>query len=460
MSKNEDAKLSAPVLRANENIPEKFQAARTKLARSRPYINRPLWAMPVFVTEAALGPSGEPTLGVDRWWRLYAHPNYIDLCTVDQLGTTLYHEIGHLLQDYAARADHICTSMFERAIANIAGDMSINGPMIKERDSAEKKPHAMAIEFPKDYGVTPKDAQKFGCPKPLPDGWTMESYFDEIMKHLPKQNGGQGQGKGKGKGTPIKGPDCGSGADGMPRPYELPGPEPGKKKREDNDGLSPAEQELVRQGVAQDIIEHAKQHGRGTVPAHLLVWAEERFDPRVPWERVLRALVRRCLGAETLGHKVPSFKRPSRRIAVLRNVLLPTRWTPSPIVDVTIDTSGSMGADKRLAKALSEVDGLLTQVNAKVFVRSCDAAATAAKRSMKRLNSSQLVGGGGTDMRIGIQAGVEAQPRPHLLVCVSDGETPWPDREPPMPLVIILVGDKDAMRNVPSWAHTVFVDTE
>ena len=37
--------------KANEGIPEEFQAARIKLGRARPYIQRALWSVPVFMTE-------------------------------------------------------------------------------------------------------------------------------------------------------------------------------------------------------------------------------------------------------------------------------------------------------------------------------------------------------------------------------------------------------------------------
>ena len=430
--------------KANENLPESFQAARIKLSRARPYIQRALWTIPVFMTEDAVEPgAGQPTMGVDRWWRLYVHPEYVEKCDVDQLATTLYHEIGHLLNGHAERADAHDVGL-NHAIWNIAGDMALNSAIMKE---AKDLPQGgLALKFPSGYGVLPKDAVKMGCPKPLPDDWTTEAYFDELCKHAKK----------------VKvSCSCGSGADGKPQPYEQPGNAGGKKKgdpKDAGDGLTPAEQELVKQAVARAVVEYAKAKGRGTVPAHLLIWAEERFDPKVPWDRMLRALVRRALGAEVLGHQTPSFKRPSRRVAALKGVLLPTRWKPQPIVKGVIDTSGSMSADKRLAKALTELDSLLRQQSAKVYLLSCDAAASTAKRVMKSTANMRLEGGGGTDMRVGIEAVMEQRPYPHLVVVVSDGETPWPNAPLSVPLVIVLVGDKSAQSAVPSWAHTVFVD--
>lgn len=427
-------------MKANENIPEILQAARMKLAQARPYIQRALWSVPVFIDDKVVDPSGAPTLGVDKWWRLYANPAYMEQCTVDELATTVYHEIDHLLHAHAERSD-IHGVGLNHAVWNLAGDMAINDGIMQEQASIPTP--SLTFKFPKNYGVLPKDAVKMGCPKPLPSGWTTEAYYDELCKHAKKV---------------TVSCECGSGSGGAKGSYELDGP--GKDGKDGNQGLTPAQQEMVRQIVAREVVEHAKAKGRGTVPAGLLVWAEERVDPQVPWERVLASLIRRCIGAEVLGHQTPSFKRPHRRSAVLSKILLPTRWKPTPIVDVTIDTSGSMHGDKRFIKALTEVDALLNRSAAKVYVRSCDAAVTAAKKAMKSIRPEQMVGGGGTDMRIGVAAALEAKPRPHLIVVVTDGETPWPVEETAIPLVIVLVGSKGAKKETPSWAHTVYVGEE
>ena len=438
--------------KVNEGIPEEFQAARIKLGRARPYIQRALWAVPVFMTEDCVVPGANPpmpAIGVDKWWRMYVHPEYAKLCTIDQLATTIYHEVvGHLLSNHAERADAHGVGL-NTIIWNIAGDMAINANIVREAKEATTNTSntTLKMEFPKDYGVLPKDAVKLGCPKPLPDDWTAEAYYDELCKRAKKVT------------VCVS---CGSGADGQTKPYELPGGGGQAKKddkRDGSEGLSPAEQELVKQAVARDVVEHAKAKGRGTVPAHLLVWAEDRFDPRVPWDKVLRTLIRRCLGAEVLGNQTASFKRPSRRVASLRGVLLPTHWKPEPRIACIADPSGSMGCDGRLAKALTEIDALVSRQGAKVFFGACDAAATQLKRiNAKKIAPELLVGGGGTDMRVGIDAMLEMKPPPHLIIVVSDGETPWPDAPTPIPLVIVLVGDESVKQAAPAWAHTVFVD--
>jgi len=39
-----------------------------------------------------------------------------------------------------------------------------------------------------------------------------------------------------------------------------------------------------------------------------------------------------------------------------------------------------------------------------------------------------------------VPAAMELKPRPHAIVVFTDGETPWPDAKPQVPLVICLVG--------------------
>ena len=59
-------------------------------------------------------------------------------------------------------------------------------------------------------------------------------------------------------------------------------------------------------------------------------------------------------------------------------------------------------------------------------------------------------------------AAMELKPRPHAIVVFTDGETPWPDAKPQVPLVICLVGDGSVRtaKRVPDWAVTIAVDDD
>ncbi len=66
-----------------------------------------------------------------------------------------------------------------------------------------------------------------------------------------------------------------------------------------------------------------------------------------------------------------------------------------------------------------------------------------------------LTGGGGTDMRRGIDQALAARPRPDLVVVLTDGETPWPARDPGTPIVVALLEEPHVPP--PSWARVVHV---
>ncbi|WP_262402208.1 VWA-like domain-containing protein [Actinomadura sp. CNU-125] len=119
-----------------------------------------------------------------------------------------------------------------------------------------------------------------------------------------------------------------------------------------------------------------------------------------------------------------------------------------------IDTSGSMGEDD-LAAALAEVTGVLREVGVRgnrVAVLACDADV----RAVRRVSSAEQVelgGGGGTDMRVGIERALAGRDRPQVVIVLTDGYTPWPHEAPSCRVIAALVGTDPPAP--PSWIETV-----
>jgi predicted metal-dependent peptidase len=67
--------------------------------------------------------------------------------------------------------------------------------------------------------------------------------------------------------------------------------------------------------------------------------------------------------------------------------------------------------------------------------------------------SLKLSGGGGTDMRIGIDAAQKLRPRLDVLVVFTDGETPWPAS--PSPFKLIVVYSQGNPVTGPEWAVNI-----
>ena len=239
--------------------------------------------------------------------------------------------------------------------------------------------------------------------------------------------------------------DCGSGADGMPRPWDAGG----------GPRLAPGQARLLARQVAQDCIRHGRE--AGNVPAGLLRWAEEILEPSVNWRKELAAELRRAV-ADTAGAVDYSYRRPSRRASAAGSVVLPALRRPVPDVAVVCDTSGSM-TDELLAMTLAEVEGLLRSLGVirQLRVLACDAAAGPAQR-VTSARQVELTGGGGTDMGAGIAAAVALRPRPAITVVLTDGFTPWPAQAPKGTRVLIaLLGDRAP--EAPFWARAVRVPT-
>jgi predicted metal-dependent peptidase len=397
-----------------KNLP----AARLWAATRFPYLATAIFA--VQVSAAA----GIGTVAVDDRWRLRADPELVAGWTAAQFGSVLVHHASHILRQHSERAPaDAALSGGARAWLD-AADAEINDDLI-----------AAGLDLP-GHPVVPAD---FGAP----EGRLAEEYFG--MLEQTEVLGGAGRGEDESRLDERV--DCGSGADGQPRPWDGGGGDL-------EGGLDSWEADLVRCQVAQDVLRHAQQEG--TVPGGLARWAADVLSPKVDWRRLLAAEVRRAV-ADVAGAVDYSYRRPARRAAAAAPVVLPALRRPVPEVAVVCDTSGSMTEDLLVA-ALAEVAGLLGSLGLarQVRVLACDAAAGPAQR-VSSARQVRLTGGGGTDMGAGIAAAYALRPRPAVTVVLTDGYTPWPPHAPKgMRVVAALLGD--TARDAPGWARSVRVD--
>jgi predicted metal-dependent peptidase len=363
--------------------------------------------------------AGSGTVSVDENWRMRADPDLVAGWTAAQLGSVLVHHVCHLLRIHGERAQVAGVGPEQARNWVRAADAEINDDLIPAGLELPGRP-----VLPRDLGA--------------PDGLLAEQYFQAAST---MDRSAQKAGEGEAAGHWL---DCGSGADGVPRPDDGP------------PALPAWQAELLRRQVAQDVIAYGKQ--AGTVPGGLLRWAEEVLSPKVNWRAVLAAELRRAV-AEVSGAVDYSYRRPSRRAAVAGDVVLPALRRPVPEVAVVCDTSGSMSEDL-LAAALAEVEGLLRALGMarQVRVLACDTAVGPAQR-VNSARQVQLVGGGGTNMGTGIAAAAALRPKPAVTVVLTDGYTPWPSQAPKGTRVVIgLLGP--GAPAAPDWARSVRVDPD
>lgn len=401
---------------------EKLLAARLHAVKVRPYLADALFALHVVEDRAVL------TMAVDAYWRCYVSPGFVARTPVEDLAGVWVHEVSHLLRDHHGRGErhadlHGEHGPGERLRRNIAADFEINDDIFGDG-------------LPRPAGAVLPSLLR------LPEGLLMEEYLRTASM--------------SGLVADLSWLDCGSGADGQPRPWELG---PGGAH-----GLSGQQRDAVRFRVAEGI------RGRpGQAPEGWRRWADEAFHPPQPWRQLLGAAVRSAAGGPGVGEN-HSYRRPSRRSAGVPGVLLPSLRPTPPRVCVVIDTSGSV-SDAELGSALLEVAAISRAVGGRrdlVSVISCDAAAGVAV-PLCRAEGIELVGGGGTDLRSGFGRALRSRPRPDVIVALTDGQTPWPSEQPSCRTVVGLfsrsggasaVDEKDpdyVPDTPPAWARVVTI---
>ncbi|MEU6216623.1 VWA-like domain-containing protein [Streptomyces sp. NPDC047022] len=412
---------------------EKLLAARLHAVKVRPYLADALFALHVVEDRSV------PTMAVDAYWRCYVSPGFVARLPLEELAGVWVHEVSHLLRDHHGRGERYARQEKEdgpgersetvvpraegwgRLRRNIAADFEINDDIYGD-----------GLPVPAG-AVLPSRLH-------LPSGLLMEEYLRTASL--------------SGLAADLSWLDCGSGADGQDRPWEL-GPDGAH-------GLSRQQRDAVRFRVAEGI------KGRpGHAPEGWRRWADEAFHPPQPWRQLLGAAVRSAAGGPGVGEN-HSYRRPSRRSAAVPGVLLPSLRRTPPRVCVVIDTSGSV-SDAELGSALLEVAAISRAVGGRrdlVSVISCDAAAGVAV-PLCRAENIPLVGGGGTDLRSGFARALRSRPRPDVIVALTDGQTPWPSAQPPCRTVVGLfpragglVDERDpdyVPDTPPPWARVVTI---
>ncbi|MFI5843953.1 VWA-like domain-containing protein [Catenuloplanes sp. NPDC051500] len=379
----------------------KLLAARFRAASDRPYLASALYTLVVVPTAQV------PTMGVDKLWRCYVNPGFVDATPVPELAGVWIHEVSHLLRDHHGRAARLpATMQADHARVNLAQDCEINDDLADD-----------GIPLPEAH-IRPRT---FG----LPNGRLFEQYLPDIPPSTPCMR-------------------CGSGAYGGIEPWDLP---PG------GSGVGDTEAQAIRRQTAEAMRAHAR--GRGTLPGGWRRWAEEILEPTVDWRQVLTGAVRSAI-AWASGAVDYTYRRPSRRSAAQRGVVLPRLRRPMPGVAIVVDTSGSM-SDDDLAAAMAEISGVLRQVGVggnRIAVLACDAA-VATTRRIAHVEELELAGGGGTDMRVGIEAAMALPVPPDVVIVLTDGETPWPATPPRARVIAALIGSRAAPP--PDWITVVTV---
>jgi predicted metal-dependent peptidase len=395
----------------------------TSLVASRvgdaPYLTQAVYSLITVASDAV------ERMATDEHWRLYVNPTWLELADVDSVAAEIAHVTVHLLMDHAGRARSMHVGTAE-------------GPAWREASHAGIAETLAAGKLPPVVRA-PDDLRLSGNLS------TEERYAVLNRLQLPMPSDGAGESDGLSDDA-----SCGSGCDGLTRTHELP-------PDAEVGGVDSVTADQIRESVAIAYQGWREDRQPGTTPGEWARFVERVLDPVVPWQQVLSSAVRRAV-AWTNGLVDYSYRRPSRRQAAVRNVVLPGMRRPTPDAAIVVDTSGSVD-DGLLAQALGEVQGALAacgSADGSVKLVITDAKAHSIQR-VRRATDVKLIGGGGTDMRIGITAAAELRPRPDVIIVFTDGDTPWPSSPPPGTVVIaaILGRRNTPLPATPHWATRV-----
>ncbi len=212
-------------------------------------------------------------MAVDRYWRCYASPAFVAATSLEELAGVWVHEVSHLLRDHHGRGDRVARARGidgpgERLRRNIAADCEINDDVY-----GDGLPQPEGVVLPGALG--------------LESGLLMEDHLSRFRLGAHTRT--------------MVWLDCGSGADGLEREWDL-GPDGAH-------ALTDQERDAVRFRVAQGIV------GRpGRTPNRWRRWAEEVFHPPQPWWELLGAALRsavpRPARATTTATAGPPGDRP------------------------------------------------------------------------------------------------------------------------------------------------------
>jgi predicted metal-dependent peptidase len=379
-----------------------------------PYLSAALYSLST-VASPEVG-----TMAVDDRWRLYVNAAWLTRAEVKEIAFELSHLLWHLLHDHAGRARSLAVGPAGSISWGLATDACI-AELLSDEPAGRGN-----LSPPKEFGLEP--------------GRSAEEYFAALHRLAVEETR-----------TTAKPGDklakCGSAVDGLPRWYELP-------VDADCGDVGDVQATALRRHVAIAFQEHMS--GRTSTPGEWARWVERILEPTVPWQQVLAASVRRSVGWAS-GRADYTYGRMSRRQGAFPRIVLPGMTRPVPNVAVVVDTSGSVD-DTLLSQALGEVDGALAAVGvagSRISVLACDAAVHAVSR-VRSARDVALGGGGGTDLRVGIDSACRLRPRADVIIVLTDGYTPWPDRQPAVAVIAGVLGRHGwPLPPTPSWTTRI-----
>ena len=192
------------------------------------------------------------------------------------------------------------------------------------------------------------------------------------------------------------------------------------------EALSDGEREELNKAIDQALRQGAMAATKlaGGIPRAIA----DALKPPADWRAALRDFVT----AHNQGEGYSTWAKPRRRY-IAQNIYMPTCISESiGSIVVAVDTSGSIdGPD--IGQFLAEISAICSSVRPEaldlLYWDTEVAAHEHYQGSYETLGAStKPAGGGGTDVSCVFDYISAKKIEPVLLICLTDGQTPWPDR--------------------------------
>jgi predicted metal-dependent peptidase len=410
---------------------EAMSAGRAAARKSAPYF-APLILLLVMRAVPGLASGDCLGMAVTVTGFLLYDPDAIVRWTTKQLAGVLIHEVLHIWLRHFARMTGLDPDAWNRAC-----DRAINPIVLK-----------LGLDLPGDY-LMPRDIG-------MPDGLSAIDYYEAEQK------------RGKGKGQPQPGNGKPQAGQGQPKPGEgrwgkcgsgAGNPVPGEPTKDDPQARASGSVERATKQAAEALNDYAAKHA-GRVPGELARHAPAVLaPPKVPWQRKLATIVRRAVqwrpGAHVARYDGMNRRQGGIGYGLGRPILARLR-EPVCNVAVVLDTSGSMGSAE-LGLAMRETRGVLKALHADVTFVACDTRVHSMERIHRVEEAAKLLkGGGGTSFAPAFEALAKAQPKPEVVIFLTDGYGDAPETQPAgMTTIWVLVGS--CTRKPCSWGDSIEV---
>lgn len=355
--------------------------------------------------------AGSGGITADRFLRLYYDPEAIREWKLEWAAARILVQVEHYYRRHAARQ-----MGREQVTWDVAAEIAITSSLSHE-----------GVRFPADT-LFPETFK-------LQDGLAAEEYALRLFQMCMARRKQLGEllSENAGQGLPL----FGSAGSEELRQWELP-----------EDADVPTIDYLVALMLQREAEPEKSTPGQGA--GNEIRSVVETKMSAVDWRIELGGVVGTVISTRP-GMADYSFAVPDPDAAFHQDLLMPGMVGLRVNAAVVIDSSGSMG-EGRIAQAVAETGGILRTFagdGGSIFVYSCDAAVHTAKEIFHAQQVS-LIGGGGTNMGVGINAAASRHPRPDIIIVITDGDTPWPKKGPAgIRVVVVLVGHGSS----PKWAY-------